>query len=487
MFSSVLRSSLLLLSLTACSDDGSSDGSLAFRGEEAFLQGFDYDTGLVPDGSPAQVRVVATGSGGVTVSARGTANGGMLTPVPGSGSVEISGAIALRVFAKIDAGGIRFDDMVHETSYAIPVTAAAFDPFLVGASPVEARADLPATELARVPIPSVPGGTLVLNLTGGFVSAGFEGTCATVAGSEAQYLGSLALAGELDLSATIEVEVPIVGTQTFGPFATTVPIPALDRELDLGTVAIGSGVRSDSTRSLCDVVPGSDASVPGTDGGTTRRDAGSASCEPGYDDCDGNAANGCETRLGTLADCGGCGEACPDVPNASGACEGDACVYSCNANSSDCDGNVLTGCEVRHSAEVDSCVRPVDAGILDGDTRCGVGCPANGAWDEFNRVSGTSSAWFKARAHEDSTCGGSIEHRVRLEVPAGIDYDLFVYRPCGTRVGSSIRGRGEDDEVVVSEPDDIARSDAFDYWVEVRYVGGASCAAWSLVFEGHDC
>jgi hypothetical protein len=483
---------LVLLPLTACSGDDTAGGALAFRGEEAFLQGIDYDTGLVPDGSPAQVRIVATGSGGVVVAANGVANGGALAPVPGSGSVQISGMIALRVFAKIDASGITFDDMVHETSYAVPVTTTPFEPFLVGASPVEARADLPPTELARVPIPSVPGGTLVLNLTGGFVSAGFQGTCATAVGGEAQYLGSLALAGELELSATIEIEVPIVGTQTFGPFETAVPIPALDRDLDLGTVAIGSGVRSDSTRSLCDVVPGADGSVPGSDGGTRRdgggrRDGGPSSCDPGYDDCDGNSANGCETPLDTLTDCGACGAACPDVPNAAGACGGVDCVYSCNADSSDCDASPFTGCEVRHADVADACASPVDAGVFDGDSLCGFGCPSNGDWNEFHRLTGTSSAWFKARANEDSTCGGSIEHRVRLEVPEGIDYDLFVHRPCGTVVGRSIAGRGMDDQVTVSQSDDIARSDAFDYWVEVRYIGGSSCEPWALIFEGHDC
>lgn len=493
MQSFVLHCLLVLLPLTACSGDDAAGGALAFRGEEAFLQGIDYDTGLVPDDSPAQVRIVATGSGGVAVTARGTANGGVLTAVPGSGSVEISGMIGLRVFAKIDASGITFDDMVHETSYAIPVTATAFEPFLVGASPAEARADLPPTELARVPIPSVPGGTLVLNLTGGFVSARFQGTCATAVAGEAQYLGSLALAGELELAATIEIEVPIVGTQTFGPLETAVPIPALDRELDLGTVAIGSGVRSDSTRSLCDVVPRADGSVPGSDGGTrrdggsVRHDGGSSSCEPGYDDCDGNSANGCETRLDTLTDCGACGAACPDVPNASGACGGIDCVYTCNADSSDCDASPFTGCEVRHADVADACASPVDIGTFDGDTLCGFGCPGNGDWDEFRRMTGTSSAWFQARAHEESTCGGRIEHRIRLEVPDGIDYDLFVHRPCGTVVESSISGRGMDDEVTVGVSDDIARSDDFDYWVEVRYVGGSSCEPWSLVFDGHDC
>ncbi|HEY7118467.1 MAG TPA: hypothetical protein VH475_17895 [Tepidisphaeraceae bacterium] len=38
-------------------------------------------------------------------------------------------------------------------------------------------------------------------------------------------------------------------------------------------------------------------------------------CNPGYADCDGNAANGCETALGTDANCGHCGDTCVEDDN----------------------------------------------------------------------------------------------------------------------------------------------------------------------------
>jgi hypothetical protein len=488
-----LRSSILLVFLLACDGDSAS-GVAAFRGEEPFLSDFEHDTGLVPSDSPAQVRIVATGSGGVVVNAQATAPSGTLQPMAGSGSIEISGSLALQIFAKIDTRGVSFDDMVHETSYSVPLTAQPFEPFVLDGTPIEARAELPPAEIARVPIPNIPGGTLVLNVTGGFVSAGFRGTCATALGSEAQYLGALTVSGEIATSATIEVEVPIVGTQAFGPFETTIPLPAVERDLDLGTIDLASGARSESTRSLCDALPDGgvvvgDASVPaGDDAGVGSPDAGGPSeCPAGYDDCDGIASNGCETWLSSLDACGACGVRCDALPGTDVECTPGGCDYTCEADAASCDEDATNGCEVVHSSETDSCGAPHDFGSFDGDTSCGFSCPGNGAWDEFGRRTGSSSAWFKARVNEDSTCGGRLEHRISLDVPPGVDYDLFVYRGCGNLVAESRRGAGMTDTVTISEGDDLARSDSFDYWIEVRYFSGRSCATWELVVEGHDC
>jgi hypothetical protein len=48
-----------------------------------------------------------------------------------------------------------------------------------------------------------------------------------------------------------------------------------------------------------------------------------AACSAGTSDCDGNAANGCETDVRTAANCGACGHACGDgqTCSASGVCE----------------------------------------------------------------------------------------------------------------------------------------------------------------------
>ena len=69
-------------------------------------------------------------------------------------------------------------------------------------------------------------------------------------------------------------------------------------------------------------------------------------CNAGFGDCDATAANGCETNLNaTTASCGACGRVC-SLANATAACAAGACsVASCAANFGNCDGNAANGCE----------------------------------------------------------------------------------------------------------------------------------------------
>jgi hypothetical protein len=82
-------------------------------------------------------------------------------------------------------------------------------------------------------------------------------------------------------------------------------------------------------------------------------------CTGTYEDCDGNAANGCEADLFSEFNCGTCGHECPPVPNGHMQC-----VFSCNqdilrpscsvfcggqlvcnAGYANCDFNTTNGCE----------------------------------------------------------------------------------------------------------------------------------------------
>jgi hypothetical protein len=73
-------------------------------------------------------------------------------------------------------------------------------------------------------------------------------------------------------------------------------------------------------------------------------------CAAGFADCNGNKlSDGCETDTNNdVHHCGGCGTDCTvGVAHASGvACSSGACVYvSCATGFNDCDGNRLNGCE----------------------------------------------------------------------------------------------------------------------------------------------
>jgi len=96
-------------------------------------------------------------------------------------------------------------------------------------------------------------------------------------------------------------------------------------------------------------------------GGTAACTAGSCvvgGCATGRSDCDMNAANGCEVDTQTsAANCGGCGRACV-VPNATPACRDGRCgVGTCNDGFGDCDGDPTNGCETDLRTATNNCGR----------------------------------------------------------------------------------------------------------------------------------
>ncbi len=211
---------------------------------------------------------------------------------------------------------------------------------------------------------------------------------------------------------------------------------------------------------------------------------GLGACDPGFGDCDGDATNGCETSLDSAAHCGACDRAC----SGGAMCVGGSCgMSSCPEGTSNCDADETTGCEVDHSASVDTCASAENLGSAAGDTACGFLCPA-ASFRTMATRQGRAGAWFRASATECSSCPADIYHCYRLEVPAGVDYDLLAYGECGSLLGSLPAGPGETEEFCLSRTDDFSGGDdSFDYWLEVRHRSGASCIEWRLTVESTDC
>ncbi|TPW00960.1 MAG: hypothetical protein FD124_3838, partial [Alphaproteobacteria bacterium] len=93
-------------------------------------------------------------------------------------------------------------------------------------------------------------------------------------------------------------------------------------------------------------------------------------CDAGYEDCDGDYANGCETSLRTLSDCGGCGVGCA-IANATATCGTGACrVGSCNPDWADCDTDG-TSCEtpLNTTSDCGACAATCD--LLNAVETCG--------------------------------------------------------------------------------------------------------------------
>jgi hypothetical protein len=88
---------------------------------------------------------------------------------------------------------------------------------------------------------------------------------------------------------------------------------------------------------------------------TCARGACSFRCAAGFGDCDGNAANGCEANLATSpAHCGGCGSAC-NATNGTASCAAGACGITCSAGFGNCDGSAANGCETDLRSTVTAC------------------------------------------------------------------------------------------------------------------------------------
>jgi hypothetical protein len=80
-------------------------------------------------------------------------------------------------------------------------------------------------------------------------------------------------------------------------------------------------------------------------------------CDSGFDDCDGNSANGCEINInGNPSHCGVCGIPC-SLPNTSAhACVAAECqVLTCDDDFGNCDSIEANGCEIHTGSNLDHC------------------------------------------------------------------------------------------------------------------------------------
>jgi len=131
-----------------------------------------------------------------------------------------------------------------------------------------------------------------------------------------------------------------------------------------------------------------------------------AACDVGHDDCNGTAADGCETETQTDAtNCGLCGRRCPARPNSIPSCASGTCSAECMLSFGDCDAVASNGCEtpLRSALNCGACgrsCRPIrglgscatgtcvvtmcDPGFGDCDADGFTGCEADFASDARN-------------------------------------------------------------------------------------------------------
>lgn len=107
-------------------------------------------------------------------------------------------------------------------------------------------------------------------------------------------------------------------------------------------------------------------------------------CRPDHADCNGSCFDGCETNVAYDArHCGGCGAACPTGPGASPLCTAGVCSLRCDAGLGDCDGDATNGCEATlasDAANCGACASPCTVGLVCSRGAC-VACVADADCD----------------------------------------------------------------------------------------------------------
>ncbi len=545
-----MRHSLLLfagLLLASCGDDGGGGGGIDFRGEQTFLESLSYDTGYVPEASPAAVRVVVEGGGSIVAEASADSDGTAMTPRPGSGRLETTGELTLDVFARVDTAGIEYEGEVESLGYAIEPGMATFDPFLLDGS-AEVVSALPPAELGSFPIPSVPGSSLVLSVTGGMLTTSFEGVCAVAVDGRGQYTGNVTVGGMIDMSASIVIDVPLVGEEEFGPFDFTVPVPATASEMDLGTRSLADGSPVMGSPSPCEVArsdggmgdggvgdAGPSDSGGGDGGGTDGGLCGppECACPDGYDACGGE----CIDTDSDPDNCGLCGFPCgPGL-----ICNMGSCECASGARESACDDGIDDDCDGLVDCDDPDC---------GGETRpctstCGPGvetCDGAGSWGSCTGGSGgmeicgdgidqdcdgsdltapdsyepndtcADCAWLsmetdvmvRANARFDSLSDRVDCFKFRADdsfarenivvsltnIPDGHDYDVYLYRDlagCEGRdaIAYSANAAGENERIDWDER--FALDDSGTYYIRVtRFVGYSCTDDYALYVDGLD-
>jgi hypothetical protein len=130
-------------------------------------------------------------------------------------------------------------------------------------------------------------------------------------------------------------------------------------------------------------------------------------CGNGFDDCDGDASNGCEAPLDTLADCGGCGAPC-----ASASCSGGVCSSaSCAAFLADCDADgAICETDLRTLSDCVSCGVPCgdqDGRLANATATCASGGCGIAACDPgFDDCDSSAATGCEAQIGSNAHCGG---------------------------------------------------------------------------------
>ncbi len=211
---------------------------------------------------------------------------------------------------------------------------------------------------------------------------------------------------------------------------------------------------------------------PGT-GGTRCNDTSGTiaeQCNNLDDDCDA-AIDETFDLTGDVNNCGLCGRVCSNSFGTT-TCASSSCVPTCSAGANDCDGNPVTGCELRDSNP--ACAAATALGTVSGDG-ASVALTASGFGEAVYTVSVT----------ENVAGNNPIRAQVTLTSPPGANFDLDV--TCTSCAGTTLSSNNAtgDDVIAVRRSDTTGVGDTYTIVITVRWVAAAACGNWALTVAGN--
>jgi hypothetical protein len=177
------------------------------------------------------------------------------------------------------------------------------------------------------------------------------GDCTTASGCETVLADSKANCGRCDREC-----VDQGGTNTCRRGECD-PVCALPNEDCDDDPANGCEANTQSDPKNCKTCGTECRSPDGTTSNTCFMGACEPRCDDGYESCDSDPDNGCETHTATDENnCGSCRTVCMTPPGSgTTSCDGGVCTPACAANYDDCDGNVVNGCEEHLLGNIEHC------------------------------------------------------------------------------------------------------------------------------------
>jgi hypothetical protein len=214
---------------------GGGTGAIQFHASTPALPDLKHDTGWLPAGSPIQVRLQLGAEGTLSVDAAAESD---MKPIAGSGKLKSEAKLKAIALMKIDLPGVKYEGPLKNAP-SIDITLGGekiFDPFLIGGGEASVDLNLPAGDLATIPLAGavpVPGvsGNLIVKLVKSDVKAVWKGSCA----ARGHYAGTLGIKGSLTIEPRVELKAGALLNKTLAPFAIDIPIPEVALPLALDT------------------------------------------------------------------------------------------------------------------------------------------------------------------------------------------------------------------------------------------------------------